>query len=76
MKNLVEHIARRFADHPDEVSVCEMRGKRTVILELRCNGKDVGRVIGKNGRTISAIRALLTALAAKERCRTILEVVG
>jgi predicted RNA-binding protein YlqC (UPF0109 family) len=76
MKNLVEHIAKRFADHPEEVSVCEMTGKRTVILELRCNGKDVGRIIGKNGRTIGAIRALLTAFAAKERCRTVLEVVG
>jgi predicted RNA-binding protein YlqC (UPF0109 family) len=76
MKDLVEQIARRFADNPGDVTVTELRGKHTVVLELRCGSGDVGRIIGKNGRTISAIRALLGVLAAKERCRAILEVVG
>lgn len=76
MKHLVEEIARQFADHPESVSVSAVEGRRTVIFELRCDSRDVGRVIGRKGRTIIAIRALLNAIAARERRRAVLEILA
>ena len=74
MKELVEEIARQFADHPEDISVSEIRGKRTTILELCCHSRDTGRIIGKNGRTISAMRTLMNAIAARGKRRAILEI--
>ena len=76
MKDLVEQIARRFADYPDDVVVAEISGVKTLVLELRCNKSDVGRMIGRSGRTIGAMRVLLDALMSRARKRVILEVVG
>jgi len=76
MKDLVEQIARRFADYPDDVVVAEISGAKTLVLELRCNKSDVGRMIGRSGRTIGAMRVLLDALMSRARKRVILEVVG
>ena len=75
MRELVESITRRIVDHPDQVKLTEVTGEQTVILELRCNAKDVGKVIGKNGRVVAALRTLLTALAQKQGKRAVLEVV-
>ncbi|MEI6972022.1 MAG: KH domain-containing protein [bacterium] len=76
MKDLVEQMARKFADYPAEVSVAGISGARTVVLELRCDKRDVGRMIGRSGRTISAMRVLLDALSSRAKKRVILEVVG
>jgi len=76
MKDLVRDIAARFADFPDDISVAQIEGRHTVIIELRCNAKDIGRLIGRNGKTISSIRALLHALGAKDKKRVIMEAVG
>lgn len=76
MKDLVREIARRFADFPEEISVVQIEGRHTLVIELRCNSKDLGRLIGRNGKTIGTIRALLHALGAKEKKRVIMEAVG
>lgn len=75
MKAFVEYIIRALVDHPGEVMLANLEGKRNVILELRCHPDDMGRVIGKNGKTIGAIRTLLSGLAAKQGRKAVLEVV-
>lgn len=72
-KELVEYIARALVDNPDEVSVKETSGARVTVLELQVNEKDIGRVIGKDGRVANAIRTLLR-VAATDR-RVVLEIV-
>lgn len=74
MKAFVLYIARALLDHPEDVAVTEVKGKQTTILELRCHPKDVGRLIGRSGKTISALRVLLSNLASKQGCRAVLEV--
>jgi uncharacterized protein len=75
MKNFVLHIAKALADHPQDIGVAEIYGQQTSILELRSNPKDVGRLIGRSGKTIGALRTLLGTLAAKQKRRAVLEVV-
>src|ERR1044071_3626158 len=75
MKEFVEYVVKALVDYPDEVSVREVDGERTVVFELRLNKTDIGKVIGKNGRTISALRSLLTSAAAKQGRRAVLEIV-
>jgi len=75
MKEFVEYVVKALVDYPDEVSVREVDGERTVVFELRLNKSDIGKVIGKNGRTISALRSLLTSAAAKQGRRAVLEIV-
>lgn len=74
MKPFVLYITRALLDHPGDVVVTEVIGKQTTILELRCHPKDVGRLIGRSGKTISALRVLLSNLASKEGRRAVLEV--
>jgi predicted RNA-binding protein YlqC (UPF0109 family) len=74
MKPFVLYITRALLDHPSDVVVTEVTGKQTTILELRCHPKDVGRLIGRSGKTISALRVLLSNLASKEGRRAVLEV--
>ena len=74
MKPFVLYITRALLDHPGDVVVTEVAGKQTTILELRCHPKDVGRLIGRSGKTISALRVLLSNLASKEGRRAVLEV--
>jgi uncharacterized protein len=73
MKEFVTFIARAMAEHPDAVVVTEVAGKQTTILELRCHPKDVGRLIGRSGKTIAALRTLVSNYAAQKGCRTVLE---
>jgi predicted RNA-binding protein YlqC (UPF0109 family) len=76
MKELLEQIAKALVDHPEDVRLTEVPGEKTVIFELRCNEADVGKVIGRNGKTVGAMRTILSTLAAKESRRAMLEVVA
>ena len=58
MKEFIEYLVKALVDNPDEVNVTQIDGEKTVIFELRCNQSDIGKVIGKQGRTIKAIRTL------------------
>ena len=74
MKELIEIIAKALVDNPDEVHVTEVAGEQTVVLELRVAQSDLGKVIGKQGRTARAIRTLLGAAGMKIRKRFVLEI--
>ena len=74
MKELVEQIAKALVDKPDAVTVAEVEGEQTVVLELRVDQTDLGKVIGKQGRTARAIRTLLGAAGMKLRKRFVLEI--
>ena len=75
MKAFVEYVVKALVDHPDEVTVTEVDSERAVIFELRMNQTDIGKVIGKSGRTINAIRSLLTSAAAKHGKRVMVEII-
>lgn len=75
MKAFIEYVVKALVDNPEQVDVREVDGERVVVFELRLNQKDVGKVIGKNGRTITAIRTLLTSAAAKQGKRAMLEII-
>ena len=75
MKTLLKQIAEALVDQPEEVQVTELRGETTVILELRVLQEDVGKIIGKQGRTAQALRTILSAVAAKLRKRVVLEII-
>ncbi len=75
MKELITYIAKSLVDNPDEVVVTEVGGDQTTVLELKVAKEDLGKVIGKQGRTARAMRTLLSAASAKNRKRTVLEIV-
>jgi predicted RNA-binding protein YlqC (UPF0109 family) len=76
MKEFIEYIAKHLVDHPDNVEVDEKAPEdKKLILSLKVKPDDVGKVIGKQGKTAQAMRTLLTAIAAKEGKRAILEIV-
>lgn len=74
MKDLVTFIAQALVDHPEDVSVAEVEGEQTSVLELRVAKDDMGKVIGKQGRTAKAIRTVVNAAATKMRKRAVLEI--
>jgi predicted RNA-binding protein YlqC (UPF0109 family) len=74
MKDLIEYIAKALVDNPEEVRVTELRGKQTSVIELRVSKQDLGKVIGKQGRTATAIRTILGAASTKTRTRSVLEI--
>jgi predicted RNA-binding protein YlqC (UPF0109 family) len=74
MKDLVEMIAKALVDNPDQVSVTEVDGEQTTVLELRVAPNDLGKVIGKQGRTARCIRTLLGAAGMKLKKRFTLEI--
>ena len=74
MKELVEYIAKVLVDNPDEVSVTELEGQQTTVIELRVAKDDLGKVIGKQGRTARAIRTILGAASTKLKKRSVLEI--
>jgi predicted RNA-binding protein YlqC (UPF0109 family) len=74
MKDLVEAIAKALVDNPAEVSVRAVEGEQVTVLELRVHPSDLGKVIGKQGRTAKAIRTLLGAAGMKLRKRYTLEI--
>ncbi|HSF25664.1 MAG TPA: KH domain-containing protein [Blastocatellia bacterium] len=75
MKDVVETIAKALVDSPDEVAVNEIDGEATTVLELRVAPQDLGKVIGKQGRTARAMRTLLRAAGMKVKKRFVLEIV-
>lgn len=74
MKELLEEIARALVDNPEDVQVTEIEGEQTTVLELRVRNEDLGKVIGRQGRTARAIRTLLSAAGMKVRKRFVLEI--
>jgi len=74
MKDLIGYIAKALVDRPEAVSVSEIPGDRVIVFKLRVAKDDIGKIIGKQGRTADAIRTILTAVAAKERKRAVLEI--
>ncbi|MDF7808641.1 KH domain-containing protein [Pontiellaceae bacterium B12219] len=75
MKQILESIAKSLVDAPNEVQIIEVDGEKTIIFELRCNAKDVGKIIGKSGKTVGAMRTILNSMAAKNGRKAMLEVV-
>lgn len=74
MKELLESIAKALVDYPDEVTVNEVEGEKSLILELRVSKDDMGKVIGKQGRIAKAIRTVIKASAVKENKRVVVEI--
>ena len=74
MKDLIEHIAQALVDHPEQVSVHTWEGNRTSVFELKVAKEDVGKVIGKQGRTAQSMRVLLNAVSSKLNRRFVLEI--
>ena len=75
MKELIEYVVKALVDHPEDLRIAEIEGERTIVYELRCHPEDVGKVIGKSGKTVGAIRTLLSTVAARQNKRAMLEVV-
>ena len=75
MRDLIYYIAKALVDHPDQVSVNEVEGNQTSVLELKVAKEDLGKVIGKQGRTARAMRTILSAASAKIKKRTVLEII-
>ena len=75
MKELVAYLAKSLVNNPDEVEVSEIQGETAAILELRVAKEDLGRIIGKQGRTAKSIRTLLNAAASRTNRKVVLEIV-
>ena len=76
MKTLVEYIVKALVDDPDQIVIAERTGRNTTIIELAVAKEDIGKVIGKEGRTINAIRTIVNAAGASQKKRVVLEVMG
>ncbi len=74
MKDLITLLAKALVDHPDQVTVTEMEGNQTTVLELKVAKEDLGKIIGKEGRNARAMRTILGAASAKLKKRTVLEI--
>jgi predicted RNA-binding protein YlqC (UPF0109 family) len=74
MKDLVESIAKALVDRPDEVVVTEIQGNQASVVELKVAKEDIGKIIGKQGRTAAAIRTILNAASAKLDKRSVLQI--
>ena len=74
MKELIKNIAKALVDSPEKVTVSMVEGRQSSVLELKVAKADVGKVIGKQGRTAHALRTILNAAAAKKKKRIILEI--
>ncbi|MBW1889118.1 MAG: KH domain-containing protein [Deltaproteobacteria bacterium] len=75
MRDLIYYIAKALVDNPDQVAVDEVEGNQTSVLELKVAKEDLGKVIGKQGRTARAMRTILSAASAKIKKRTVLEII-
>lgn len=74
MKELLEYLAKALVDSPQQVSVSEVQGERSTILELRVAQEDMGKVIGKQGRIAQALRTIVKAAAVKSGKRVMIEI--
>jgi predicted RNA-binding protein YlqC (UPF0109 family) len=75
MKDLIHYIAQALVDNPEQVTVEEVQGNQTSVIELKVAKEDLGKVIGKQGRTARAMRTILSAASAKVKKRTVLEII-
>ncbi|HIE42875.1 MAG TPA: KH domain-containing protein [Nitrospinaceae bacterium] len=75
MKNLILTMVKALVDRPDEVDLQEVEGEKTTVLELRVAKEDLGKVIGKQGKTAKAMRTILNATATKLKRRVVLEII-
>ncbi len=75
MRELIESIAKALVDNPDQVRVTEIEGESTSVIELAVAKEDLGKVIGKHGRTAQAMRTILTAASNKMKKRAVLEII-
>jgi uncharacterized protein len=75
MKEFVEYIVKNLVDHPDKVQINEIGGTHTLIIELSVEKSDVGKIIGKKGKTINAVRTLLMSVASRNGIRVNLEII-
>jgi predicted RNA-binding protein YlqC (UPF0109 family) len=75
MKEMIKYIAQALVDNPELVEVTEVEGNQTSVLELKVAKEDLGKVIGKQGRTARAMRTILSAASAKLKKRSVLEII-
>ncbi|HXH29603.1 MAG TPA: KH domain-containing protein [Bacteriovoracaceae bacterium] len=75
LKTLIEYVSKALVDMPDQVEVNEIEGEQTTVLELKVDKSDLGKVIGKQGRTARALRTILNAASTKLRKRSVLEII-
>ncbi|MCD4717016.1 MAG: KH domain-containing protein [Desulfobacterales bacterium] len=75
MKELIAYIAKALVDKPEEVGVTEIEGEQTSVIELKVAKEDLGKVIGKQGRTARAMRTILSAASTKIKKRSVLEII-
>lgn len=75
MKDLISYIAKSLVDKPEEVVVTEIEGEQTSVIELKVAKEDLGKVIGKQGRTARAMRTILGAASTKLKKRSVLEII-
>jgi predicted RNA-binding protein YlqC (UPF0109 family) len=75
LKELIKHIAQALVDHPEQVEISEVEGKQSTVLEIKVAKEDIGKIIGKQGRTAQAIRTILNAASGKKKKRTIMAII-
>ena len=75
LRDLIEYIAKALVDLPDEVNVQQLEGEQTTVIELKVHKEDLGKVIGKQGRTARSIRTILNGASTKLNKRTVLEII-
>lgn len=75
MKELIEYMAKALVDNPEQVAVREIEGEQSSVIELRVSREDLGKVIGKQGRTARAMRTILSAASTKLRKRAVLDII-
>jgi len=75
LDELIKRIAQALVDHPEQVAISKVEGKQCTVLEIKVAKEDIGKIIGKQGRTAQAIRTVLNAASAKAKRRTIMEII-
>ncbi|MBW1693940.1 MAG: KH domain-containing protein [Deltaproteobacteria bacterium] len=75
MKELIKHIVQALVDYPEQIVISEVEGRQSTVLEIKVAKEDIGKIIGKQGRTAQAIRTILNAASAKVKKRTIMEII-
>jgi len=75
LRDLIEYVGKSLVDMPDSVEVNEIQGEQTTVIELKVDKSDLGKVIGKQGRTARALRTILNAASTKLKKRSVLEII-
>lgn len=75
LRDLIEYVSKSLVDMPEKVEVTEINGEQTTVIELKVDKSDLGKVIGKQGRTARALRTILNAASTKLRKRSVLEII-